>query len=31
MALANLLNLSSANKKVGLSEERIQAILPIVR
>lgn len=31
MALANLLNLSSSNRKVGISEERIRAILPIVR
>ena len=31
MALSDLLNLSQARKKIGLSEERIEAILPIAR
>ena len=31
MALQDLLNLSQSRKKIGLSEERIEAILPIVR
>lgn len=30
MALQDLLNLSQSRKKIGLSEERINAILPIV-
>lgn len=31
MALQDLLNLSQSRKKIGLSEERINAIKPIVR
>ena len=31
MALQDLLNLSQTRKKIGLSEERIEAILPTVR
>lgn len=31
MALQDLLNLSSSSKKVGLSEERIAAIVPVAR
>lgn len=31
MALNDLLNLSSGNQKIGLSEERVRAIMPIVR
>ena len=31
MALQDLLNLSSSSKKVGLSEERINAIIPVAR
>jgi hypothetical protein len=31
MALQDLLNLSQARKKVGLSEERIKAIVPVAR
>ena len=31
MALQDLLNLSSSSKKVGLSEERISAIVPVAR
>lgn len=31
MALQDLLNLSDSQKKIGLSEERIEAILPIIR
>lgn len=31
MALQDLLNLSDSQKKIGLSEERIGAILPIIR
>ena len=31
MALADLLNLSNKNKKIGLSEERVQAIIPAAR
>lgn len=31
MALQDLLNLSQARKKIGLSEERVTAILPIAR
>ena len=31
MALADLLNLSKERKKVGISEERIQAIVPQMR
>lgn len=31
MALADLLNLSNKNKKIGLSEERVRAIIPAAR
>lgn len=31
MALQDLLNLSSQRKKIGISEERINAILPVIR
>ena len=31
MALSNLLDLSTQRKKVGLSEERVRAVLPIIR
>lgn len=31
MALADLLNLSSNSKKIGISEERIQNIIPAAR
>lgn len=31
MALQDLLDLSQSRKKIGLSEERVEAILPIVR
>ena len=31
MALADLLNLNQSKKKIGLSEERVTAILPIAR
>ena len=31
MALADLLNLSSNGKKIGISEERLTAIIPIAR
>lgn len=31
MALQDLLNLSQTQKKIGLSEERIQAVLPVIR
>lgn len=31
MALEDLLNLSNNRKKIGLSEERIKAIIPIAR
>jgi hypothetical protein len=31
MALQDLLDLSSSRKKIGISEERINAIKPIVR
>jgi hypothetical protein len=31
MALQDLLDLSSSRKKIGLSEERVRAILPVVR
>jgi len=31
MALKDLLEVSSAKKKIGLSEERINAIKPIIR
>ena len=31
MALQDLLNLSSSKKKIGLSEERIAAIIPVAR
>lgn len=31
MALQDLLILSSSKKKVGLSEERVKAIVPIAR
>ena len=31
MALQDLLNLNTTNKKVGLSEERIEAIKPQLR
>lgn len=31
MALDDLLNLSNKNKKIGLSEERVRAIIPVVR
>lgn len=31
MALQDLLDLSSSRKKIGISEERLQAIMPIAR
>jgi hypothetical protein len=31
MALQDLLNLSQSRRKIGLSEERVEAILPIAR
>jgi hypothetical protein len=31
MALADLLNLSNGVKKIGISEERLKAILPAAR
>ena len=31
MALQDLLNLSTQRKKIGLSEERIQAVMPVIR
>lgn len=31
MALQDLLDLSQARKKIGISEERITAVLPIIR
>lgn len=31
MALEDLLNLENSTKKIGLSEERVTAVLPIVR
>ncbi len=31
MALQDLLNLSASKKKIGLSEERVRAVLPTVR
>jgi len=31
MALQDLLNISSQHDKIGISEERIEAIKPIVR
>ena len=31
MALQDLLNLSQNHQKIGLSEERVTAVLPIVR
>ena len=31
MALQDLLNLSSQGKKIGISEERIEAVMPIIR
>jgi len=31
MALADLLNLSNKSKKIGLSEERVRAIIPAAR
>ena len=31
MALADLLKLSDKNKKIGLSEERVKAIIPAAR
>jgi hypothetical protein len=31
MSLENLLNLSNKRKKIGLSEERIRAIIPAAR
>lgn len=31
MALKDLLNLSNNNKKIGLSEERVRAIIPAAR
>lgn len=31
MALQDLLDLSTSRKKIGLSEERVRAVLPIVR
>jgi hypothetical protein len=31
MALQDLLNLNNANKKIGLSEERVTAIVPELR
>jgi hypothetical protein len=31
MALQDLLNLSTSKKKIGLSPERVEAVIPIVR
>ena len=31
MALQDLLNLSTTRKKIGLSEERIEAVMPVIR
>ena len=31
MALQDLLNLSASKRKIGLSEERVNAVLPTVR
>ena len=31
MALANLLDLSQQRKKIGLSQERVEAVLPVIR
>ena len=31
MALQDLLNLSNQRKKIGISQERVEAVLPIVR
>lgn len=31
MALQDLLDLSQSRKKIGLSEERVNAVLPIAR
>ena len=31
MALANLINLSSDSKKIGISEERIRKVMPALR
>jgi hypothetical protein len=31
MALEDLLNLSTQRKKIGLSEERIEAVMPVIR
>jgi hypothetical protein len=31
MALEDLLNLSTSKKKIGLSQERVEAALPIIR
>ncbi len=31
MALEDLLNLSTSRKKIGLSEERIEAVMPVIR
>ena len=31
MALQDLLDLSTSRKKIGLSEERVEAVLPIIR
>nr|DAI51137.1 MAG TPA: hypothetical protein [Caudoviricetes sp.] len=31
MALRDLLNLSENKKKLGISEERIEAVMPIIR
>ena len=31
MALKDLLNLSTNTKKIGLSEERVRAIIPVAR
>jgi hypothetical protein len=31
MALQDLLNLSASKKKIGLSEERVNAALPVIR
>ena len=31
MALQDLLNLSNSHQKIGLSEERVQAMIPVAR
>jgi hypothetical protein len=31
MALQDLLEISAARKKIGISEERIEAVMPIIR